>query len=68
MTLAPPFTLICQYCCWKKTVLPLSDVLALNSDWFIHCPACNTPSPRSRTATPKEVLKTRLEQFLLLHG
>jgi hypothetical protein len=43
-------------------------LLVLNRDWFSHCPTCNTPSLYRRTATPKEVLKTRLEQFLTLHG
>lgn len=59
-----PFTLACSYCPWKKTFLPRSDVLVLNHDWFTHCPTCNTPSLHRRAATSKEVLKTRLEQFL----
>ncbi|MEB2652184.1 hypothetical protein SOP89_12460 [Pseudomonas siliginis] len=59
-----PYTLVCQSCSWKKTFLPNSDVLVLNRDWFNHCPDCDTPSPKRRTATAKEVLKTRLEQFL----
>ncbi|MFG0632974.1 hypothetical protein [Pseudomonas sp. xss_2] len=63
----PPFTLVCQNCSWKKTFLPASDVLLLNHDWFTHCPSCDTPSPHRRTATPKEVLKTRLELFLTDH-
>ncbi|WP_426160301.1 hypothetical protein [Pseudomonas sp. TSRC2-2] len=65
MPTAPtPYTLACQYCSWKKTFLPTSDVLVLNRDWFNCCPNCDTPSPQRRMATAKEVLKTRLEQFL----
>ncbi|GFM53525.1 hypothetical protein PSCICE_47920 [Pseudomonas cichorii] len=64
----PPFTLVCEYCSWKKTFFPNSDVLVLSCDWYCHCPTCNTPSPHRRTAIPKEVLKTRLEEFLTLHG
>lgn len=60
----PPFTLFCQYCIWKMTFLPRSDVLVLNRDWFTHSPTCNTPLPHRRTAPLKEVLKTRLEEFL----
>jgi hypothetical protein len=64
----PSFTLVCQCCSWKRTFLPSSEVRVLNRDWFTHCPTCNTPSPHRRTATPKEVFKTRLEEFLTLHG
>lgn len=63
-----PFTLICAYCSWKKTILPRSDVLVIGHDWFISCPKCHTPSLERRYATHKEIFKTRLEQFLKLTG
>lgn len=61
-----PFTLSCQYCSWKKTILPSSDVLVLLRDCFSTCPNCHTPSLRRRNATHKEALRARLEQFLSL--
>ncbi len=65
---SPPFTLICKYCSWKKTILPRSDVLVLGQDWFTSCPKCHTPSLERRYATHKEILKVRLEHFLRLSG
>ncbi len=63
-----PFTLICQYCSWKKTILPSNDVPVLQRDWITNCPNCHNPSLERRNATHKEALKTRLEQFLDLDG
>ena len=65
MPLPPrPFTLVCSLCAWKKTILPHSDVLVLGQDWFTHCPQCHAPALEHREASRKEILKTRLEQFL----
>lgn len=60
-----PFTLVCAYCSWKKTILPHSD-LALGQDTFIGCPVCHTPTFERREASRHEIMRTRLEQFLSL--
>ncbi len=57
-----PFTFTCTRCSWKKTTIPLSDVLNLERDWFAQCPQCFGELER-RGATQAEIFKARLEQF-----
>ncbi|MCB4793602.1 hypothetical protein LGR51_03655 [Pseudomonas sp. NP21570] len=65
MPIAPqPKTYICHNCCWKQTVIPLSDVLRPGRDWFASCPTCGNGQLNSRPATRTEILRTRLEEFL----
>ncbi|UCO96406.1 hypothetical protein LF844_17175 [Metapseudomonas lalkuanensis] len=58
-----PLTFICPACSWKRTAIPLSDVLIPGRDWFGSCPKCGHEQLEQRPASKSEILKTRLEEF-----
>ncbi|HBP6106560.1 hypothetical protein M2I89_12785 [Pseudomonas aeruginosa] len=59
-----PYVISCTSCRWKKTIIPLSDVLALGWDWFANCPQCGCEALRQRPASQAEILRARIERFL----
>jgi Zn finger protein HypA/HybF involved in hydrogenase expression len=61
-----PFTLACRNCAWQQTMLPCSDLLKLNQDWFLECPQCRQPQLERRAASRRDILRARLDQFLKL--
>nr|WP_074585379.1 hypothetical protein [Pseudomonas psychrotolerans] len=64
MTIPPrPQTFTCPACSWKRTVIPLSDVLIPGRDWFRQCPRCGHEPLERRLASKTEILRTRLEEF-----
>ncbi|MCQ4249133.1 hypothetical protein NA644_07395 [Pseudomonas stutzeri] len=59
-----PLTFSCPACSWQRTTIPLSDALLMGRDWFAHCPQCHHASLELRSASQKEIMKTRLAHFL----
>lgn len=44
-----PFTLVCEDCKWKKTIVPRSDALR-PGEWLIVCPRCGGTALKMRAA------------------
>lgn len=59
-----PFTISCTSCNWQKIVIPKSDALALGSEWFTHCPRCDSDALQKRPATTREQIKAELLERL----
>ncbi len=65
MPMAPhPMSFVCPACSWKRTTLPVSDVLVPGRDWFGQCPVCARAPLNMRPATRTEVMRERLLEFL----
>ena len=67
MLISLPLTLVCPECSWKTTVLPCCDSRPTVLPPPTCCPACHDLPLGYREATNKEVLKARLEEFLVLN-
>jgi hypothetical protein len=67
MFMSLPLTFVCPECFWKTTVLPCCDSRPRVLPPPTSCPACHDLPLRYREATRKEVLKARLEEFLVLN-
>ncbi|RUE46318.1 hypothetical protein IPC1224_32275 [Pseudomonas aeruginosa] len=60
-----PYVFSCTSCRWKKTVIPLSDALALGRDWFDKCPQCGCEVLQQRYASQAEILGAKVVRLLL---
>ena len=67
MLISLPLTLVCPECSWKTIVLPCCDSRPTVLPPPTCCPACHDLPLGYREATNKEVLKARLEEFLVLN-
>jgi len=67
MLMSLPLTFVCPECLWKTTVLPCCASRPTVLPSPTSCPARHDLPLEYREATHKEVLKARLEEFLVLN-
>ncbi len=60
----PPRIFRCPACHWKKTVVPISDVLIVGYDHFDACPKCNHAPLETKTASGLSVGVAQLVSLL----
>lgn len=61
---APPTTFRCPQCGWHKTVVPKSDVLVRNHNWFESCPQCGHTPLESGPPTAVDLVIAKLRDIV----
>lgn len=59
-----PKTYTCPHCGWHKTVMPASDVLIRNHNWFDACPSCQHQPLETRPASLTEQMISRVKRMM----